>query len=272
MTNVGRHRGGAWLAPVLCLAGCYAHHFTGAEEDAGSTPRWDADTPDDPPDASSGDAGTDAARPRDAGVDAHRPRDAGTDAARDAGIDAPLDAGTDAGPCPAGTSPTSGGCRALTPTSPCEVPGNVLHLDGDSWVHTGVRTLDATNARFSVNAYAAPRWMDLPEPNTIDAQVEIEPPDGRPDSYDLEISAGGLERPLEVGVYEGATRFPFSVSDATPGLALHSTGRGCNRVSGRFEVHRINLEGETVREVLVSFDHYCETRSLVRGCLHYVAP
>lgn len=273
---------------ALVATGCFAHH----EDTSVADVRLDAGVRR-PSDASLGaslDAGLEGsfdAGPRGLDVGLEGSFDVGLEGAFDAGLrgldagssdvdasglpttDGGVDAGSDAA-CPVGTVATAAGCSAVTPIAPCDVPGNVLHLEGDAWVFTGVTTIDDAAATFAVSALAAPTWMPPPDANTIDANVTLA--GARRRYYQLELSTGGTGRALEVGSFEDAMRYPFSVSDGRNGLTLSSTGRGCNRSSGRFDVHRVVLDGTVVREVLVSFDFYCELTDLVQGCLHYVAP
>ena len=63
---------------------------------------------------------------------------------------------------------------------------------------------------------------------------------------------------LAPGVYEHATRFPFQ-SLAVPGLDVHGEGRGCNTLTGRFEVFEVTYgpSGE-VLTFAADFEQHCE--------------
>lgn len=63
---------------------------------------------------------------------------------------------------------------------------------------------------------------------------------------------------LVPGVYEGATRYPFN-DDNTPGLSLSGDGRGCNTLTGRYEVHEAEYGpyGYIIR-FRASFEQHCE--------------
>jgi hypothetical protein len=64
--------------------------------------------------------------------------------------------------------------------------------------------------------------------------------------------------PLTPGVYEGATRFPFQEPDE-PGLDVSGEGRGCNMLTGRFEVFEVRYgPGDTVLSFAASFEQHCE--------------
>jgi hypothetical protein len=57
---------------------------------------------------------------------------------------------------------------------------------------------------------------------------------GGPHWWYLDFAAP-MEEPLIVGFYDEATRFPFQ-SPTKPGLSVSGEGRGCNELTGRFEV------------------------------------
>ncbi len=81
-----------------------------------------------------------------------------------------------------------------------------------------------------------------------------------------EISAGGFSYrfealqgdPLVVGAYEGATRYPFN--DATePGLSVSGNGRGCNSLTGRFDVLEITRHPDgKLKNFAADFEQHCE--------------
>jgi hypothetical protein len=81
--------------------------------------------------------------------------------------------------------------------------------------------------------------------------------DGGPDWWYLDF-AGPMDAPIAVGVYEEATRFPFQ-SPTGPGLSIHGSGRGCNELTGRFEVLEV-VYGPTgdVQRFAATFEQHCE--------------
>ncbi len=204
----------------------------------------------------------------DAAVDSGTPdamSDAATDAASDAATDASdggtVDASTTG--CPPGSTATATGCT--DPVAAC-ASANVLWLSGASWVHTGTTT--------ATGAWAVRAWDWATAGSGIDTvELQLSRPAGStPDRYQVVMSSDGLGTPLTTGVYEMAYRHPFASSMGVPGLDLTSTGRGCNRVSGRFQVHTLTVASDGHVEFLASFDHYCEERELVRGCVRYDGP
>lgn len=60
---------------------------------------------------------------------------------------------------------------------------------------------------------------------------------GGNNSWSLDLAAPG-NTPLVPGTYEGATRFPFQEL-TEPGLSFSGNGRGCNTLTGRFNVQDI---------------------------------
>ena len=68
----------------------------------------------------------------------------------------------------------------------------------------------------------------------------------------------GAGRAFVPGAFENATRFPFN-SGSAPGLDVSALGRGCNQVTGRFDVVEASFgpAGE-VRGLTVSFEQHCE--------------
>jgi len=64
---------------------------------------------------------------------------------------------------------------------------------------------------------------------------------------------------LMPGAYEGATRFPFNDA-SVPGLSISGDGRGCNTLTGRFDVLEATydiISGEVI-SFAVDFEQHCE--------------
>ena len=71
--------------------------------------------------------------------------------------------------------------------------------------------------------------------------------------------AAPFDATLSAGAYENATRWPFQ-APAEPGLSLHGDGRGCNTLTGRFDVLEAVFDPNT-NEVLrfaANFEQHCE--------------
>jgi len=86
-------------------------------------------------------------------------------------------------------------------------------------------------------------------------------------NWTLNLAAPG-EVPLEVGTYTGAERFPFQASD-NPGLSFSGQGRGCNTVSGSFEVLEIEYdENGELMKLNANFEQFCgNSQSALRGTI-----
>jgi len=77
------------------------------------------------------------------------------------------------------------------------------------------------------------------------------------DFWFLDFAAPG-NAPLTVGVYEGATRFPFQAT-TSPGLSVSGQGRGCNTLTGRFEVLEISFDtAGAITSFAADFEQHCE--------------
>ena len=66
-------------------------------------------------------------------------------------------------------------------------------------------------------------------------------------------------KPIAVGTYEAARRWPFQPA-TQPGLDFSGTGRGCNQLTGRFEILDlvISAAGDTVDRLHATFEQHCE--------------
>src|SRR5262245_31190203 len=65
-------------------------------------------------------------------------------------------------------------------------------------------------------------------------------------------------QPLTVGVYENAQRFPFQ-DPSRPGLSVSGDGRGCNTLTGRFQVKEITYgPGSDIIAFWAIFEQHCE--------------
>lgn len=87
--------------------------------------------------------------------------------------------------------------------------------------------------------------------------------------WDLDFAAPGKAR-LVPGRYELATRFPFN-SATVPGLNVSGSGRGCNTLTGNFEVLEVayNSVG-VVDRFAAKFEQHCEGLSAaLRGSVHF---
>jgi parallel beta-helix repeat protein len=78
--------------------------------------------------------------------------------------------------------------------------------------------------------------------------------------------------PLSVGVYPGATRFPFE-DPSEPGLSVYGDGRACNTLTGSFEVKEIVYgAGDEIVSFRATFEQHCEGGlSALRGEIRFNA-
>ncbi len=77
---------------------------------------------------------------------------------------------------------------------------------------------------------------------------------------------------LAVGSYYGATRYPFQAADV-PGLDVSGDGRGCNTLTGSFEVKQVVYgPGNSVVSFWAVFEQHCEGAvPALRGNIRYNA-
>jgi hypothetical protein len=73
------------------------------------------------------------------------------------------------------------------------------------------------------------------------------------------LAPGGV--PLTAGNYEGAMRWPFQ-STGHPGLDVNSFGRGCNGLTGRFQIREIvrNATTNKIERFAADFEQHCEAQ------------
>jgi hypothetical protein len=78
------------------------------------------------------------------------------------------------------------------------------------------------------------------------------------DRWDLEFVAPEGKR-IELGTYNTATRAPFN-SPTKPGLSISGAGRGCNKLTGRFDVRQIaySKSDDGIERFIADFEQHCE--------------
>jgi hypothetical protein len=79
-------------------------------------------------------------------------------------------------------------------------------------------------------------------------------------------------QPLTVGAYAGAARYPFQAANQ-PGLSVVGDGRGCNMLTGSFQVLQLTLgPNNTVASFDANFEQHCEGAvPALRGEIRYNA-
>lgn len=92
-------------------------------------------------------------------------------------------------------------------------------------------------------------------------------PEAPYDRWTLNLAAPGNAE-IQPGVYESATRFPFQGVDE-PGLSFSGNGRGCNTLTGRFEVFGVEYDGGgDVTALSATFEQHCEDQTpALRGSI-----
>ncbi|WP_444921697.1 hypothetical protein ACJJID_04725 [Microbulbifer sp. CnH-101-G] len=91
-------------------------------------------------------------------------------------------------------------------------------------------------------------------------------------NWTLNLAAPGDEE-IQVGNYLLAERFPFQGADK-PGLSFTGQGRGCNTVSGEFEVYQVSYDDDgNLTSLHVGFEQHCEGGdSSLKGIVSYNIP
>ncbi|MDG9925630.1 MULTISPECIES: hypothetical protein [unclassified Pseudomonas] len=87
--------------------------------------------------------------------------------------------------------------------------------------------------------------------------------------WTLDLAAPGNAQ-LQPGSYEAATRFPFQAT-SEPGLNFSGSGRGCNTLTGRFDIFEVSYDSQgVVNGINASFEQHCEGATpALRGQLSY---
>lgn len=148
--------------------------------------------------------------------------------------------------------------------SACLTGGNVLILHGsqDDYIHPGYEELPA--GEWTVTVGGSP--LDEVE---LSYRFDEVGEDFR--SWRVWVRTSLVPAPLEVGPYEGAQRAPFE-DDGRPGLSVSGDGRGCNRLSGSFEVHELAVENDALQAITATWSQYCELGDpVLLGCVHWEA-
>ncbi|MES9834064.1 MAG: hypothetical protein ABW139_17645 [Candidatus Thiodiazotropha sp. DIVDIV] len=94
-------------------------------------------------------------------------------------------------------------------------------------------------------------------------------PDDPSNWWTFNIAAPGNAE-IQPGIYENATRFPFQDVDV-PGLSFSGNGRGCNTLTGWFEVYDVSYdESGGVESLNVDFEQHCEGgSSALHGSINF---
>jgi len=143
--------------------------------------------------------------------------------------------------------------------SPCLGGGNVVFFNGDSgsYIYNGIETI--TQATWSASA------------SSSQVHISVDPTDSKQGMWwDLYFDSSKLANPvLATQVYENAERWPFQDA-GHPGFDVSGDGRGCNTVSGSFQIEDLQESGGTLHSFTATFEHHCEGGApALRGCVHF---
>jgi hypothetical protein len=142
--------------------------------------------------------------------------------------------------------------------APCLVGGNALYFDGANWVFSGTQIVQ--DGRWSAES--------SPESPTL-VHVNVWPADPALGAWwDARFSTQQIGVPLAIQVYDGAMRWPFE-APGHPGLDVTGDGRGCNQITGRFEVQELTLSAGVLQSFTATFEEECDFTGLLRGCVHW---
>ena len=142
--------------------------------------------------------------------------------------------------------------------APCLAGGNIIFFNGDAndYIFNGIETI--TQGKWSADFSAS------------NVHVSVWPTDSSQGLWwDLYFDSSQLGAPLTTQVYTKAERWPFE-STGHPGLDVSGDGRGCNMVTGTFQIEDLTVSGGSLASFTATFEHHCEGGSAaVRGCVHY---
>ncbi|WP_394825664.1 hypothetical protein [Pendulispora albinea] len=195
------------------------------------------------------DGGTGANTGIDGGTGANTGIDGGAGA--DTGIDggAGADTGIDASTVP---DPRA---------KPCLVSDNIFVIAGDGYVHRGSPLVIRGGAGWVISVSNA---ID-----NIPSYLWIRP--GA--NWSAEFSTRSLGRPLLPGTYTDAQRAAFTDPNH-PGLDISGDGRGCNTITGQFQVIEMRSSlsdagAPVVESFTAVFEQHCEGAAEANtGCVH----
>jgi hypothetical protein len=142
--------------------------------------------------------------------------------------------------------------------APCLAGGDVIFFNGDAndYVYSGTETV--TQGKWSADYSAS------------SIHIGVWPSDSSQGLWwDLYFDSSQLGAGLTTQVYQKAERWPFE-STGHPGLDVSGDGRGCNTVTGSFEIEDLVVSNGSLTSFTATFEHHCEGGSAaLRGCVHY---
>lgn len=235
----------------------------------------------------------------------------GSAAARDVAITASLGNGLTLGSmtcaaqggavCPASTglamtapSVPAGGALVFTATAAVGAnPPGVLWASawaaaaGDTTIANNAATAAASRSGTTVPSFlsldsdpsefiSAGRPYDYTSANTtltvtaVDNRLHLEVAGAEQWTADFLIPGSGTT--LEAGSWSGLTRYPLQTA-GRGALDFRGEGRGCNTLTGSFDIESVTYTAGTLSSVTLAFVQYCEGQSrALRGRLRWSAP
>lgn len=99
--------------------------------------------------------------------------------------------------------------------------------------------------------------------------VSVDFDGGSSANWSLDFSAP-IGAQIAPGAFEGATRYPFE-SPTGPGLSISGSGRGCNTLTGRFDVLELATDANGVlTRFAADFEQHCEGKvAALRGSIRW---
>ena len=162
---------------------------------------------------------------------------------------------------PTVTVATTGPIQLVAPTgigssAACLGGGNALFFDGNDYIFSGTQLV--TRGVFS------------PAASDTEIRFTVTPTEAAQGLWWwLTFSSATLGQPLAAQVYQGATRWPFQ-GPGVPGLDVSGDGRGCNTLSGAFQIEELVRDAAGLSRLTATFEQHCENgATALRGCLHY---
>lgn len=142
----------------------------------------------------------------------------------------------------------------------CTLAGQALFFDGDAqdYIHPGTDLILLAEWQAQLGRLGG---------ETLEVTVEPHRR-GQGSSWSLRFASGVPGQLLKANtVYDDARRF----DTGHPVLDIGGNGNGCNRVTGRFQVHELELSGSALRRFSATFEQHCESRAqvMLRGCIRF---
>jgi hypothetical protein len=136
-----------------------------------------------------------------------------------------------------------------------------MYFDGDPGEYIYSGQLTVTDATWGDTVTGTPPYR---------IRINIDPTDsGQGLWWNTEFSTEKLGVPMAEQPYYDAMRIPFE-DDGHPGMSVTGDGRGCNQISGEFQIVDLTMNGSTLQSFTATWNQQCDNQSTrLRGCVHY---